>query len=241
MANKDIKTGIKQLDEDLNGLFELCESNRLDTVKKAIANKSITSEEFAKIVPESLIRLSMLLIGPQYNLFIENINEASIQSLEQAKSLLEKHFANLFENKAARSALKKEVQAPPKIEETLSDKAISGIGYYCKWDGTPPELMPAIHISFKNKKRKILLDSILDWDDLIFLLEALTSAFVVLLEKGKSLAELEQLDLSDAPKVGERIGRTFQEFQKVKNLANAYKVKIVTPEEKTEKERKKNS
>jgi hypothetical protein len=240
MVEKKIRTGIEQLDEDLIGLFELCDdNNRLDAVKNAIANKDITTEEFAKIVPESIVRLSVALNGPQYNLFLlEKIREDSISLVEQAKNLLDKHFPNLFENKAAKSTLKKEMAEPPESEESLADKVISGVGYYCKWDGAPPKLTPAIHISFKNKKRKILLDSVLEWDDLSFVVETLTGAFVDLLEKGKALVELGQLDLSEAAKVGERIGRTFEDLEKVKKLAHSYKVKIVPPEKKTEGEGK---
>lgn len=232
---KDLKTGIKGLDKDLKVLFDICESKKLVTIKNAIANKKISNDDFAKVVPESLVRLALALTGPQFNLFLDDVYKNSIPLVKQAKSLIEKHFGNLFENEAAKSLLKKHTEEPEDKGESLADKVISRVSHYRVWEGNPPELTPAVHIGFKNKKGKILFDSTLDWEDLSFVLEALAEVLAGLLDKGKSLAKDKQIDLSDAQKVGERIRKTLEEFEKIKKLAPTYKIKI-EGESKKEKE-----
>lgn len=222
---RTVRTGLKELDADLNELFRICESKKLANIKKAIANKTLSNDDFRKVVPESLLRLAASLPYPQFNLLLENVHEGSIPLIKRAKSLIEEHFGDLFEHKAAKSLLKNMGKSEGK-GESLADKTISGIGYYCSWAGSPPKLIPVVHIGFKNKNGKILFDSTLDWEDLSFLLEALAEVLAGLLDKGKSLAEAKQIDLSDAQKTGERIRKTLEEFEKIKKLAPTYKIKI---------------
>lgn len=223
---KVLKTGNKQLDADLKELFEICESEKLNTIKKAIADKDISIDDFVKLVPESLIRLSSNLVGAQFNLLVEKLSGDCIPLITKAKSLIEKHFGNLFENEGAKSILKKEMRESDIHEESLADKAISAVAYYREWYGTPPELTPSVEMGFKNKKGKILWDVSLDWEDLSFLLEALSEILNGLLDKGKPLAEHELINLSDTKKIGERIRKTLESFENIKKLAPIYKIKI---------------
>jgi len=219
-------TGFKELNDDLKELFEICEGDKLNAIKDAIANKELSSDEFAKVVPKSVIRLSSFLVGPQFHLFVESVRKDSIPLIREAKSLIEKHFLSLFEHEAARSLLKEEMKEGPSHEESLHDKGISGVTHYRIWAGSPPELTPAVCIGFKNKKGKILWESKLDWDDLSFLLDALAKILFDLLDEGKSLVECKQIDLSDAQKVGERIENTLEHFENIKKLAPTYGIKI---------------
>lgn len=239
-----LKTGDKQLDADLKELFEILGSEKLNTIKKAIANKEISIDDFAKVVPESLIRLSYILTGARFNLLVEKLSEDSIPLITKAKSLIEKHFENLFENKSARSILKKTIERDVS-EDSLADKSISGVGYYRVWIGSPPELTPAVQMGFKNNKGKILWDVTLDWDDLSFLLEVLTRVLDGVLDKGKSLAENEQIDLSDSETIGERIRKSLETFENIKKLAPIYKIKIESgsdskKKQKTKKKKRRN-
>ena len=220
-------TGIKGLDDDLRELFDICEDKKkLDTIKQAIANKDISSEEFSKVVPESLIRLSMSLAGVQFVNILDNIYEDSVGLIRNAKSLIEKHFGNLLENEIAKSISKKRVtRAGSANKESLTDEVISGFEYYLIWEDEPPELTPAVRIAFKNKKRKILLNTRFDWEEFSFLLKSISEIIVEMLEKGKPLAELGQIDLSDSQKVVKNIEKTLDNLQKMKEIMPIYKSK----------------
>ena len=224
-----LSTGIKGLDADLQELFAICEDKKkLDTIKQAIANKDISSEEFSKIVPKVLITFSLFLTGPQFIFFLDDINEGAVGLVKEAKSLIEKHFGNLFENENAKSMLKKMTGGEREYEESLADETISGIAHYLIWEDVPPELTPAVRMAFKNRKKKILLNTRLDWEDVTFVLRGLSEIFVELLEKGKPLAELGQLDLSYYPKVVKNVEETLGNLRKMKEIMPIYKAKTET-------------
>jgi len=151
-----LSTGIKGLDDDLRELFAVCEDKeKLDTIKQAIANKDISSEEFSKVVPEILIRFSLFLTGAQFILLLDDINEEAVGLVKEAKSLIEKHFGNLFENENAKSMLKKMTEGERDGGESLADEVIRRVAYYFMWEDDPPELTPAARLAFMNRKRKI--------------------------------------------------------------------------------------
>ncbi len=226
----ELKTGIKGLDDDLRELFAICEDKKkLDTIKQAIANKDISSEEFSKVVPKVLVKLLLFLTGPQFIFLLDKINEGAVGLVKEAKSLIEKHFGNLLENKIAKSMLMSEATTEEREHiESLADETIQGIAHYLIWEDDPPELTPAARIAFKNRKRKILLNTRLDWEDFSLLLNNLAEIFVELLEKGKTLAELGQIDLSDSQEVLKNIEKTLGNLQKMKEIMPIYKAKTET-------------
>jgi hypothetical protein len=82
----NLSTGIKGLDGDLRKLYATCQDKKkLEAIKQAIANKDISSEEFSKVVPEVLVRLSFFLAGPQFSILSKEINEEALDSVKEAK------------------------------------------------------------------------------------------------------------------------------------------------------------
>jgi len=224
-----VKTGIKGLDDDLRELFAICEDKKkLNTIKQAIANKDISSEEFSKIVPKSLIKFSLFLTGPQFIFLLDDIYEEAVGLVQEAKSLIEKHFGNLFQNENAKSILKKMTEGERDGGESLADEVIGRVQYYFMWEDDPPELTPAVRIALKNRKRKILLNTRLDWDNFSLLLKNFSEIFVELLEKGKPLAELGQIDLNDSQKVVKNIEETLGNLKKMTEIMPIYKAKTET-------------
>jgi hypothetical protein len=225
----NVKTGIKSLDDDLRELFAICEDKKkLNTIKQAIANKDISSEEFSKVVPKSLIAFSFFLSGPTFIFLLDDIKEEAVGLVKDAKSLIEKHFGKLFENQNAKSIFKKMTDEESEHEESLADETIRGIGYYLIWEDEPPELTPAARVVFKNRKKRILLNTRLDWEDFSFIMKKLSDIFVELLEKGKPLAELGQIDLSVSKEVVKNIEETLEILQKMKEIMPIYKAKTET-------------
>ncbi len=220
----NLSTGIKGLDGDLRELYAICEDKkRLDTIKQAIANKDISSEEFSKVVPKVLVTLSLFLAGPQFVIVMDEINKDASDSVIEAKSLIEQHFGNLFTNKNAKSMLKSIVTTKEQDHiESLADETIQGIAHYLIWEDEPPELTPAVRMAFKSRRKKILLNTRLDWGELSFLWKSLSGILVELLEKGKTLAELGQIDLSDSQDISKHIEEVLGNLQKMKEIMPIY-------------------
>jgi len=228
-----LNTGNKSFDDDLRELFAICgDKKKLNIIKQAIDNKDISRKDFSKVVPKSLIKLSVFLSEPQFSINLEQINKEAVDLVKKAKSLIEKHFSNLFENENARSILNKMTKGQQTDRESLADGVVRGIEYYFMWEDDPPKLTPAVHMALTNIKGKILLKTRLDWEDFSFLLKNLTGIHAELLEKGKTLAELGQIDLSDSEKVSKNIEEALGNLKKVKEIMPIYKAKNETDKNK---------
>ncbi len=151
------------------------------------------------VIPDGIWRLVYLVFsGVQFAIFRSQFEEKGRNLLDEARHLIERYFADVFECEAAVSALAQlnESEAQPLHPLADSMNRISAISPLFNWAGTPPELVPNVRIGFMNQNKRMLLDSVFDWDDLAYVLAALTDILADLLEKGQSLAEAEQLDLS---------------------------------------------
>jgi hypothetical protein len=224
---KDIQTGSARLDEDLRDLFETCDSERLAIVKEAIADKNISPEKLGELVPTAIIRLSSLFLSDlSFSQFLQRRSEQSRALLQEARSLFVKHFAGMVDNEAAMSILKKEGSDAAPDEESLTDKSIAGVSHIAAWLGTPPELVPAVRIGFKDRRGKILLDITEDWEDISYLVAALTAVLKRLLEEGRPLAESKQIDLEYAGRVGKHLRKTKEALAQLEELAPAFSIQM---------------
>ena len=179
-----------------------------------------------------MIRLSLFLSGPQSTILLRQIKEEATGLVKEAKSLIEKHFSNLFENENAQSILEQVTEEEQGAGESLVDEVIRSIQYYLIWEDYPPELTPAVRMGFKNRKKKILLNTKLDWDECSFLLKTLSKILIKLFEKGKPLAELGQIDLSGSENVLKNIDEALGNLQKMKSIMPVYKGKKKTEKNK---------
>lgn len=246
MLDKKISTGDRQFDKDIEELFDICKGDknqRLVNICKAIEDKDISQEDFASVVPESLIRLGFALTGSAYEIILDKVQDSSRILVKKAKELFEKHFSKLYEHPVAKS-LASSVMGESGERETLQKNTcntISGMTYMFTWNSTPPGLIPSVRIGFRDMRGKIILDSLADWEELSYIIESLTELLSELMNRSKSLAELEQIDLSDSRKVGERIAKTKEYLKKIEALAPTYKIKIESggESEKVQKTKKK--
>jgi hypothetical protein len=230
-----INSGVKGLDKDLVEFLGLCESERLEPVKNAIKNKNASPEELEKLIPNSIIRIIVALSGLQYHFLLDRVHKESIPFIEKARSLIEKHFGDFFENHAVRTLVSRVVEQNEDEEESLEDNCVNSISYFLTWEDGPPELTPSAMIGLKNKKGKILCDIRAGWDNLSYLISALSQVLVNLLENGKVFADKGQIDLSDSENVARHIKKLSEQIDEIKKIAPAYKIILEEPVEKTDK------
>ena len=226
MTSKKINTGIESLDHDLTELFNICsDKSKLKQVKAAIRNHNISSDEFKKLVPDNIITLYVIFTGPMGQANIESTSTEAQEILLEAKNVLETQFDGLLLNPRAKESMQSEKETEDKEETLRGDciNRIAGVTYLVSWIGSPPSMVPSLRIGFKNPTGKIMLDSTLDWEDTGVLLDSVSGLLVELLESGKSLAKCKNIDFADFEKLNERIERTDENMQKIKEaLKNDY-------------------
>jgi hypothetical protein len=146
--------------------------------------------------------------------------------LKKAKSLIGKHFPNLVQHPGAKAIIYEFAQSRPKDKEERLEEGseITSFDWYYVWGGVegPPKLRPGVHLFFRNRDKKLLLESQLDWTNLGFLAASLTGIFRHLMEKGKILAEKQMLDVSVAPMIGLRIRQLKDHAEELERLAANY-------------------
>jgi len=222
MTKKRINTGITELDRDIEELFEAAEKNQLQELSRAVS--SLPEQELVELLPDGILRLAFVLSSDRFDELRSEAEEESRPTLDRAKRLVEEHFPNLFQSAAAEKAIARLAVDSQKDLHPLADSmnVISSISPLYGWVGAPPALRPIVRIGFMNQKRRMLLDSSFDWDDLAYVLAALAKVLAGLMEAGKPLAEAKQLNLSDASRVAERLSQLEGSLDRVRKLYSLY-------------------
>ena len=228
MPEKDIKTGFEELDNDLQTLFEVCESGKLKAIKEAIADLSLSNEQFEEIVPIAIPRLAYgFLTDEVYQELLKQLPKSAVAVVEKAKSLIEKHFPGILEHPVVESWLEEEDLE----EETLvRDKlnTISRITWLETWvrGEEGGKRVPSVRIGFNNEQGKIVLGSTLEWEELSTRATSVTGVFAGMLEDNKQLAEANQLDLSRGKGVAKQIEDMQRHLDEIRDFAPAFGINV---------------
>ena len=107
------------------------------------------------------------------------------------------------------------------IGELVRDKALS-------------KEVPAVRMGLRERRKKLLLDTTVDWDDVLFLAAGLVTLLAEQFERWESLQEGGQLELPDREEMSEKIGRLEASLKRVKKLAPSYGVKMASAGEQDE-------
>ena len=150
--------------------------------------------------------------------------------MEKARSLVREHFPDIDSHPAVLEFVKPEIAAAQsqKEAESLQLNVISRLGGMSTLLGSPPNLTPAVRIAFRDKRGKLLLDSLLSWDDVLFVGQALTDIAADEFESSKKLAELDLLDLDDddRKKLAKHINDLGRHLDRLRKAAPVYGIDL---------------
>ena len=230
MPKPTIDTGLPPLDDDLRQFFEVCESDAPDRVRKGLAGGTLSKEQFAELVPDGAFRAASLLTGPlTYKVVLEEVRNEAKQLLERARELARTRLGPILEHPLSIKRFRQIAAGQDKGTLTGLGKSLNAI-YSVQamrmWVRTAPGLSPAIRIAFVNASNEPLLDSTFDWDNLLFVIKALTRAMAQSMEEGQTLARSQQIGLPDLAKLAERIRDTEKYLAQIKALAPTYGIDL---------------
>jgi len=222
------QTGFENLDEDLQALFDLQETGRLGAIVGDASNSKLTSEEFSRLVPDSLLRVAFGFSRPdEYAKVHSGVPDSLRPILEKAKKLVETQLKPLLSNQLALKRVRelaREYGAPSITGLAKELRTIAGIQHLKVWAGQPPRLTPGVRIGFLNHGAQLILDTTLSWDDLFFVIGGLLKVASDAMDSGRALLQAGQLDFdeNDRRKFRERLNSIEASLNKIREVAPVY-------------------
>jgi hypothetical protein len=209
-------TGIKRLDNDIRFVLESEAAGTLSTQCKPFADHSLSLDALQAAVPEPVFRLTLALwakVG--FELLLEDIPEASRPVVAAARDCIVRYVLDLESHPALQEAGKTELrklrQKKEDEDEPLRLDTISSIGHVPTYTGDPKALRPGIRAAFRNSKGKLLLDSMLWWDDILFVARAMLEICSEEMNDAASLHEAKILKIDEDEKA--QLGKKLTEIR----------------------------
>ena len=234
MSEANIKTGIKALDADLRVLFDANTPKKRQEIKAAIGNYELSRVELFEIVPEAIFRVVVGLRSPTtFKFLLEKVKEGARPHLENAREIVEQHFADILKHPAIVTMGTDDEDEDDHNFNSEVLNSITKIRHMPQWRGQPPQMIPASRVAFFGADKNLLLDSVFEWDDYIFVAESLLGMLVCEMKSGKSLAELGQVELPNKKGMRARIQALQEHLVAIKELGETYRLNAISADEPT--------
>jgi len=226
---ESINTGNEMLDSDLKELFQVAAGPRLQAVHGAIKKRNLSEPDFAKIAPPSVIRVTHALTDPEN--FKSLLKQCPVEVhplLKKAKGLAQKEFSDLPSHPAASRILEKEAEDK---KPRLNYNTISRISWISEWVGKPPKLLPTVRIGLRDRRDELLLDTTVDWDDLLYLIQGLSRILTEHMEESLELGRASLLEIPDKGELSNKIGNTRANLDRLLELAPEFDIEVDSEKE----------
>lgn len=228
--SKDLGINFDALASDLKVFFEFVESDRLESGKSVLANKTLSSTELRKSIPYSVLKVVITVLDPPGLALLLAECEGSVRAdLERARDLAQEHLADLRSHPAIVEILREQLSSSSaKQQGSLELNSISKISYMSMYLGTAPTLIPAVRVGFFDSRGKLLLDSLLDWDDLLYVSKVLADIAADEFQAAEEMCEARMLNRDEdfLGKLGKHIRELSQHVDRLRRLAPRYGVQL---------------
>lgn len=212
-------TGNQQLDTALTDLFALTDDEeRLKAAKKVVEDKQATLDLLTKHLTPSVIQMAASLAGEDTNEILKGIDNEDVRNtLKRAFKLLQTHFSALPTHPSIVASMRRELEELSPARDD-GDNTITGIGWEPTYAEHEGKLVPLVSLRLRGELQKLLLISKLDWDDLIFLIDATSDILHVHMRKSLPIAEVGLLSTAGTEKVEERLKSAIESLTQASEL-----------------------
>jgi hypothetical protein len=228
MAEPRPSTGIADLDSDLAELFDLVDDEpRLAEAKEAIADPKTSLESLREHMPAGVMRLASFLIDLEaQSKALADIEDAKTrEALTKASELVRMHLSGLANRPTIVAEMRRELTQELKGRND-ADNAIAGIQSEPIWTEERDALEPSVLLRFRGAGGELLLASKLDWDDLTFLIGALSRVLQSHMTKSEPLVEAGLLSVPDARSIAERLDSAVEALAGVRELGKKFGIEM---------------
>jgi len=204
MKTSRMNTGNEQLDSDLKALFAFLSSSKKGSAATAIKDHSLSERELIEHIPLPVIRIAYALTEARnFKSILDDARRSIRPSLKKARALVKREFPGLTSHPSVQGVITRAVRRTTPLKLNV----IRRMNWSVQWWGTPPELTPAIRVGFLDKNDELLLDTSMDWDDALYVINSLSEMVRKQMEVSSSLAKAKLLDLPDRSQLIEKVER----------------------------------
>lgn len=221
------------LDNLIKNLFDYRKSNKYKQLIDLISRKDISREDLTQVIPNNLLFLFYTLLNDK--LFESILKKTNIElhpKIESARKLINDDFTQLIEHPLF-PKLKNEIESAimdaeteeedPHIEKFNIPETIS---FFPILNGFPPRLIPAVRIALIDLHNKVLFESMLQLDDLTFLINGFLGILEEDLVSNKKLMDIENIYITESKKkrIRENIDNANKKISNINEILNSYNI-----------------
>jgi hypothetical protein len=218
MTEKNISTGFEELDSDFAEFRQFISNDGLDALRELAQKRDVKVGDLFRIMPLGAVRFARnLLDDKDFEKSVRSVASDSEPLLKEAREIAKEKIQPLFDSEALYK-----IVYPDKLPSEKSERrhelqklntidSISALSSWMVFDSE--KIYPTIRFFFSSDDTP-LLDSVLDWDDAMFLAEAMIS------ETNRDLVKYQSVVGADASILGDA---EFLERMKerIKNIESA--------------------
>jgi|GEM_PF-5898410 len=194
-----MNTGIQKLDRDLETLLSLDDPEKLEEIRELNKKSNPTIGDILSVVDPEAIRLSAALLSDEiFEDLKSKIKSDSSDLLLKAKQFAKENLEELVNKDIIQDDFFRndEIDDFHPLSESLN--IITSISGASNWIVQKNNLVPAIRCVFSNSRRKkVLLESTLDWEDILFITEGLLELLQDDIENASNFLDKKTLKNSD--------------------------------------------
>ena len=234
MDSSNFVTGISGLDDDIQSIANYLDSDKFEKLKTISQDASLKQVDIQALLPEDILYSLQYIVGTLlYQRLRLSVNENARDKLDSFRAEVMDKVGKIFLSHPVDQELNaifaKRVATTEKKESkqalAANFKTPSNIQYAQMFLGKSPELSPVCRIALVGINDDVLVDMILDWNDLGYLISNFSGILKESLISSEGMRELSQIDVpkEDVEHTISRLSQTCEDLKESTKLLREHK------------------
>ena len=227
MPDAEVSTGNKTLDEDRRVLLTLLDGPGLQQLEEGIADDTLSTEDFARLLPESAFLLAGALGNPaNFQLIQDGLTEQGREILHALRRTVEDRLDNVLRSAPSVKRLRDIHDRKPDPSAKSSSLAqsfrvIKRVQRIHLWFGEHGKLQPAVRLGLISGGDDLALDTTLPLGDLCFVAQVLAEVVSEALDRARPFHESGSLELGDTDDLAKHLRKLEEHVKTVMDHAQS--------------------
>lgn len=227
----EINTGIEQLDQDLRAFFDQEKKGGLQKARELLENPDADHQKIFDLFDVNVLRVGLALVmEEQYQFLHKSVQETTRPLLETARKMAQKYLSGLTTYPAIIERIKQATQ--DMLKKRPAPRAmLNTIRSMTHMDSLVPieteRLYPIFRIGLGDESGKLLLDTTMGWDDLLFVVSGFLEILSDSMEKWKPVIKNGKMEfVMPVDIIKKRITDTKRFLEQIEGMASDYGIDL---------------